>query len=228
VKGKITASLEQWLEEGCRRIGEILILKKNGDFALVHHADGENAAGQEIFTKPEDAREISLYDAAGEYRPLKSAPNLRRGWELRLRTISELHAALDFFYPAMLGLLLSHREGNLKPVHFRETAARQSGMYDVVKKISNAQADALAGDFCKSGGKCIKTILWKLDPGTPLTKLPVNKFDPQADQLGIGGNSTLGEAGGRGRQSLPLLCSEACNLLVAAAREVVRGSRSPQ
>ena len=214
--GKITAALEQWLAEGRSRIGEILILKKGAGFVLVHHADGENATGLDVFTNPEDAREISQYDGAGEYRPLKTAPDLKRGWELRLRNISELHAALDFFYPAMVGILFAHKSGNLRRVHFRETAARQSGMYDVVKKITNEQADILIGDFCKSDGKCIKTILWKLDAATPITKLPVDKFDPQAEQLDAAG------------QSIPLLCSEACNLLVAAAREVVRKPRGPQ
>ena len=210
MNGKITAALEQWLAEGCNRIGEILVLKKSGGFLLVHHADRESAGGLEVFTKPEDARAISQYDAKGEYRLLKTAPDLKRGWALRLPDAGAVHAALDFFYPAMIGVLFAHREGKLKPVHFRETAARQTGMYDVVKKISNAQADILIGDFCKSDGKCIKTILWKLDSETPVTKLPVDKFDPLADQLHCGG------------QSIPLLCSEACNLLVAAARDVVR------
>ncbi len=216
MKGKITAALEQWLAEGRRRIGEILILEKNGGFTLVHHADGENATGLEIFTRPEDARAISQYDAAGKYRPLKTEPDLKRGWELRLQNIRELHEALDFFYPAMLGVWLAHREGKLIPVHFRETAARQSGMYDVVKKISDAQTDALAGDFCKSNGRCIKTILWKIDSSTPLTKLHVDKFNLQSEQIPSAG------------QSIPLLCSEACNLFVAAARNVVRKPREAQ
>ncbi len=116
----------------------------------------------------------------------------------------------------MIGVLQAYQSGNLKAVDFRETAGRQSGMYDVVKKISDAQADDLAGDFCKSNGKCIKTILWKLDADTLLTKLPVNKFDPQAEQIPSAGNS------------IPLLCSEACNLLIAEARNVVRKSRGAQ
>ncbi|HWB59953.1 MAG TPA: DR2241 family protein [Chthoniobacteraceae bacterium] len=214
MKGRITAALGQWLAEGRNCIGEILVREKNGCFTLVHYAD-ETAAGLEVFTKPEDARGLSLHDAAGEYRPLKTAPNLRHGWELRLRDLSELHAALDFFYPAALGVLLAHGEGSLKPVDFRETASRQSGMYDVVKKISDEQADILIGDFCKSDGNCIKTILWKIAPSCPLTKLPMDKFDPRAEQL----RTTPG-------QSIPLLCCEACNLLVAAAREVVKKGRA--
>jgi hypothetical protein len=43
--------------------------------------------------------------------------------------------------------------------------------------------------------------------------LPPEKFDPRSDQTG-GGEAVV-----------PLLCQEACNLLVAEARDVVQGNR---
>jgi len=218
VTSEIQAALESLLGEGRNRIGEILITcTEAGKFVLLHHADSGNHDSLLPFSKPDYARELSKYDAAGEYRPLKSAPNLRRGWVLHLQTLAELREALDFFYPAMLGVWLAYQRGRLEPVNFRETSSRQSGMYDVVKKISNEQADELAGEFCKSDGNCLKTILWKIDRDTPLTKLPADKFDPQADQL----RQTVG-----GGKSMPLLCAEACNLLVAAARSVVHKPRN--
>jgi hypothetical protein len=45
-----------------------------------------------------------------------------------------------------------------------------------------------------------------------IESLPPTKFDPELDQLGSG------------RAALPLLCHEACNLLVAKLREVVKQS----
>lgn len=212
MKGAIIAALESWLAKGNNRIGEITIVKNDGGFVLRHYADVD-ATALEIFTEPADARVLSQYDAWNEYRPLKSAPNLKRGWELRLRDLDAVRAALDFFYPAAIGQWVAYQRGELAPVPFRETAERQTGMYAVVKKISNDQADVLAGDFCKSDGACLKTILWKLDAATPITHLPASKFDSEADQCGIGGNFA------------PLLCSEACNLFVAAARSVVKGER---
>ena len=211
---KIEAALEMSLNEGITRIGEVLIVKDGENFTLMHHADARANQPLPTLANPLLFQTLPTCDQSGKYRPLKSAPNLKRGWSLHLQTISELREALDAIYPAMLGIWLAHREGRLKPVHFRDTAARQSGMYDIVKKISNTQAGDLIGDFCKSGN-CLKTILWKLDSATPLTKLPAGKFDPAAEQLDAPG------------KSMPLLCHEACNLLVAAARTVVRkpGSR---
>lgn len=210
MSGKITAALEAALAEGCNRFGEIAVARESDGFILTHHADRDRTGQLRLFTDPSDAIEISKHDGAGNYRPLKSAPSLPRGWELRLPDVASLRTALDFFYPAMLGLRAAHHEGRLQVVNFRETTRRQSGMYDVVKKISDQQADQLIGDFCKSDGKCIKTILWKIEPEKPVTTLPPAKFDPRADQLWLEG------------KSMPLLCNEACNLLIAAAPAMVK------
>lgn len=204
---EIVTTLEKWLASGADRLGEILV---RGSFELLHHADAERGDLQE-FNNPIHAREIAQYDAAGNFRPLKTAPTLRRGWRLRLRDVRELREALDFFYPAMLGTLHAYEVGSLRVTPLRETLNRQTGMYAVTKKNSNEQAGALIGDFCRSETRCLKTILWRLDAATPITSLPPDKFDPRISQLGTG------------LPALPLLCAEGCNFLVAAARPVARG-----
>ena len=92
---------------------------------------------------------------------------------------------------------------------------RQTGIYRVAAKINEKQADELVGNFCRSNGGCLRTILWKRDEtgALPSTLLPQGKFDPNFDQTG------------RGQRTLPLLCQEACNLLVAAARDVVKAGQ---
>lgn len=88
-------------------------------------------------------------------------------------------------------------------------------MYAITRKIGDEEADALISEFCTSDGRCVKTILWEITPGRPVRGLPVSKFDLEADQLDSP------------EKSLPLPCAEACNLLVAAARAVVRKNREP-
>jgi hypothetical protein len=88
-------------------------------------------------------------------------------------------------------------------------------MYRVAAQITDSQVDELVGNFCRSDGGCLRTILWRRDAAgtTPSTKLPPEKFDITVDQTGL-------------REAvIPLLCQEACNLLVAAARNVVQSSR---
>ena len=202
----ITRALAAWLAAGENRIGELVIL---GQFELRHYDDANAAPeGLVLHTAPEDARAIALYDAGGNYRPLKTAPTLRRGWRMPLSHIGQLHEALDGFYPAMLAARLAFQQGRLAVTPLRDTLKRQSGMYAVTRKITNPQANALIGSFCRSDGGCLKTILWSIAPGVPVTALPPEKFDP---------DSSLFEA-----PSIPLLCAEACNLLVARSREEVK------
>ncbi len=202
------SSLEKLLENGGGSIGEIVI---RGTFEITHHADSDRDNLQ-VFNSPIAARELAKYDAAGIFRPLKTAPNLRRGWKLVLRDLQEVRAAIEEFYPAMLGVFRTHERGVLLRVNLRETLNRQSGMYAVTKKLSDQQADSLIGRFCRSCDGCLKTILWRIDDNFPMTSLPEEKFDPAVDQAATG------------LQAIPLLCHEACNLLVAAARDVVRGT----
>jgi sirohydrochlorin cobaltochelatase len=190
-----------------------------GGFRLSHRDEAEEITVSEVFGDPEDALQIARTDDSGRYRPLKTAPNLRHGWQLELATVAELERALDYFYPGRLAILLARNEKRLKPTALRETLGRQSGMYRVAANVSGDQLNELIGNFCRSDGECLRTILWKRDvDGTiPSTKLPEEKFDPAFDQ------TLAGENGRSGPVNLPLLCQEACNLLVAACRRVVKG-----
>jgi sirohydrochlorin cobaltochelatase len=198
--------LAAWLAAGETRIGELV---SQGKYELRHHLD-MGAEGLALHTGPAAAREIALYDPAGKYRPLKTAPTLRRGWRLAVEGIDQLHEALDGFYPAMLAARCAFQQGRLGATPLRETLNRQTGMYAIAKKLGDHEADLLIGSVCCSDGGCLKTILWPIAEGLPVTSLPAKKFDPDAN-----------------RASIPLLCAEACNLLVARAREAVKQSPPP-
>ena len=194
------------------RFGQILIQKKNGGYSLSHR-DDEARDDLQGFQNPDDAAEIARYDDEGNYRPLKTAPNLRHGWRLEVVDLAALRRALDYFYPGRLAMFAAWKANRFATTPLRETLDRQSGMYRVAAKISDQQIDDLVGNFCRSSDGCLRTILWKRDArGTvPSTKLPPEKFDPSHDQTG------------RGQRAIPLLCQEACNLLVNECRKVVKG-----
>jgi sirohydrochlorin cobaltochelatase len=178
-------ALAAWLAAGENRVGELIILS---NYELRHYRDA-TLDGLAPYDTPLAAREIALYDAAGNYRPLKTAPTLRRGWRLTLSGIEELRAALDEFYPAMLAARLAFQQGRLAVTPLRDTLNRQ----------------CRSEDGCPG---CLKTILWPIAAGVAITSLPPEKFDAS-------------------RAGFPLLCAEACNLLVARAREVVKQRSAP-
>ncbi len=206
----LTGALAEWLAGGVRQMGEVLIRKVADGYDLRHVAD----AGREDLPVA-DPRQVALENDAGEYRPLKTAPDLRRGWRFAATTVHEVRQALDLLYPAMLGVLLDFERGKVAPVPLRETLARQSGMYAVTKKLTDDQAQKLIHDVCQSDGGCLKSILWRISETVPVHSLPASKFDPAINQC----PGTLAPP-------LPMLCHEACNILVAKAREVVKRTSS--
>src|SRR5437660_9965034 len=212
--GTIEEALTGWVRYSFF-IGQIAIQKAGRGFALFHR-DEERADRLQIFRRPEDALEIARCDDAGNYRPLKTAPNLRHGWKIEVIDLGELRRALDYFYPGRLAMFAPWTENRLSTTSLRETLDRQSGMYRVAANISDEQIDDVVGRFCRSDGGCLRTILWKRDQQgvVPSRKLPLEKFDPAHDQTG------------RGKRAIPLLCQEACNLLVAECRKVVKAQTS--
>lgn len=232
-------SVEQALEAVPFCFGQILVRKTGGDFVLCHRDDQEHD-DLEIFQDPEDAIEIARFDDAGNYRALKTAPNLRHGWRMELRTSDGLKRGLDHFYPGRLAIFIAWKRGRLSTTPLRETLDRQSGMYRIAAKISDAQIDDLVADFCPSKDGCLRTILWKRDQRGAIasTMLPKEKFNPTWDQVQTPvepGASAFARApacaeapadttaGQTILATIPLLCQEPCNLLVAACRKVVKG-----
>jgi sirohydrochlorin cobaltochelatase len=211
-------SVEQVLETVPFCFGQILV-RKTGDNFVLCHRDDDAREDLKKFQTSEDAIEIARYDDDGNYRSLRTAPNLRHGWRMNLRRSDELRRALDHFYPGRLAVFVAWRRGQLRTTSLRETLDRQSGMYRIAAKISDAQIDELVADFCRSDGGCLRTILWKRDPRGTIasTKLPTRKFDPAWDQV-----QAVGGLGSATPATIPLLCQEACNLLVAASRKVVK------
>jgi sirohydrochlorin cobaltochelatase len=122
------------------------------------HEEDSNREGLKTYYRPEDARDLAIFDDADAYRPLKTAPNLRHGWRLELTTLDDLRLALDFFYPAAIGTWLAFRRGALTPVSLRETLGRQTGMYRVTQLITDAQAGEVVQKTCVEG--CLRRRLW--------------------------------------------------------------------
>lgn len=206
------AAFQEWLEAGGRIIGQVVIEpEENGGGYRLGHQDDVAAieAGKlawdalELFDKPEDARTIALYDGNNVFRPLKTAPNLRRGWRLELAKVGELHLAIEFLYPAAIGIWVAEQAGRLQATPLEETLGRQSGMYAVTRKAAPEQIKATIASCCNNDGGCLKAVLW----ATPAEQeaLPCGKF--QAASVG---------------KELPLLCQEACNLFVGALRAEIK------
>jgi len=196
--------LASCLEAGRCHIGQIYL---GSDFTLCH-SDDMGRDDLIHYASPADAREIARYDEVGEFRPLKSAPNLKKGWLLKAGSMQGMVQALESFYPSALGLWLSFLKGRLHPTTLRETLDRQTGMYRVTQLLRDDQAQELIACCCSSDGGCLRVILWELAPGQPVTSLPASKLSLESFPA----------------DRIPLICRESCNLIVAKARPIAKGN----
>ncbi|WP_338728410.1 DR2241 family protein [Haladaptatus sp. DJG-WS-42] len=161
-------------------------------YRVCHVTDaGVNAETLASYTDPLDARDIAKRDADGRYRPLKTAPTLAGGWEFVSLSGRDLLRTVDFFYPATVANWYRERESELDVTHFRETAERQTGIYDIIDELP-VEAVEWVAEACCVDSQCLKRREWDEDAETPLS-VP------------------------RGEGEFP--CREPCSLVVAAARK---------
>lgn len=204
-QSEVRGALASWLKEGCDSIGEIAIITHaDGSFTLCHVAD-RGKDGLEPHHEAESARSIAQYDVNGAFRPLHTAPTLKRGWRLDLATLDEVRLALDFFYPAALGMAHALEERSRPDaVPLREVLGRQTGMYRFTNTITDEQAHSMVGRTC-AHENCLRRILWPLTTAQPMANEAAAKTRPNHQA-----------------NAIPLLCIEACTHIVSAARKIAR------
>jgi hypothetical protein len=194
VAGAAREAFANWIAESPegRTFAQVIVRSQPGGGYSVRHVADEERLDLEVLEDPRSAREVSKLDENGEYRPLKSSPNLRRGWELRLTDDRDLLTAMNYLYPAAVVHWHLHREGELEVTDYRQNAARQSGIYKRVQRLSDVGVQNAASACCEDV-VCLKKTLWNVDEETPLMME-------------------------RGEGEIP--CPEPCSVFVSFARRV--------
>ena len=182
-----------WVDEAIegRTFGQVLVRPAAPGYSL-RHIEDVGAADLEVHEDPRAAREIAKLTEEGEYRPLKSSPNLQRGWDIRVADAKELTVAMNYLYPAGVVHWHLYREGSLDITNFRDNAARQSGIYKSIQHLSDRGVQDAARACCEDA-VCLKKTLWDVDEKTPLETE-------------------------RGNGEIP--CPEPCSLFISFARRV--------
>jgi sirohydrochlorin cobaltochelatase len=164
-------------------------------FELRHRDDREtDPAKLRHLSSIAELREWMLFDRDKNFRPLRASPDLRSGWIYHAADLAALHLALDYLYPAALANWTLAQKAGLEAVPWPRTAERQTGRFRVVGKLDDEGVRELVAQHCRPG--CLKRRLW-----------------PPAAQ-------SFAEIPGE----IPLLCPEACNFIVAKAREKLKGA----
>jgi len=146
--------------------------------------------------KPNEARALAQFKAAGEFRPLKAAPTLQRGWRMQVANDAELELALSQLYPGAVADWFAARSANPPVTNYREFTHRQTGMYRITTMLSDAEAARVTSAGCAKG-LCLKRRLWT-----------VAGLEPD---------------GAREKSLIP--CLEPCAVLMESARKAVRAAQ---
>ncbi|MEI8259547.1 MAG: DR2241 family protein [Deltaproteobacteria bacterium] len=178
---------------------EVVFLRRGDAFVLRHVADTDAEAGSLTVIDVSDLRALAQTTCDGAFRPNKAAPNLRRGWQSEVSDPARLEAALRHLYPGGLADWAAARPGSPPVTHYRETAARQTGLYRITQILPDALA-AKATRACCDAGSCLRRRLWTA-PGA--------EADPEA-----------------AKSVLP--CLEPCALLLDLARRAMKLEQGPK
>jgi hypothetical protein len=170
-----------------RRIGEVSI---GSDLTLCHRDDLDHIDSLREVSL-ESLTELVKTTPTGEFRPLRSSPDLSRGWKISSPDFMTLVEALRILYPGAIAHWSNWSQNTIRITPYQETAERQTGMYHCTRLLNAEQLSTLTQKVCALG--CLKKRLWE----------PTDSLLPSPGEI-------------------PLLCPEACNFLVAKAREVVK------
>jgi hypothetical protein len=143
--------------------GEVLLQAWPEGFELRHAAD--RSAPELRLVPITELRALADFTEACQFRPLKSAPTLRRGWRCVAHTPAELEDALQRLYPGGVADWFAALQPNPPAVDYREFTGRQTGMYRVTTLLTDEQVAQVARAGCHPRF-CLKRRLWQV-PGLP-------------------------------------------------------------
>lgn len=138
---------------------EVQISRRGNVFELRHVTDEDATDSGLEPLEIESLRVLASHTQEGRFRPLKSAPNLRRGWRALAHTGEELERALAHLYPGALSDWFAAGRPNPPVTHYRDFVNRQTGMYRIAQMLTDGQVRDLAHAGCHRDA-CLKRRLW--------------------------------------------------------------------
>lgn len=177
--------------------GQVLIRTNDpNSFVLTHVEDRDAFPLRDVNVV--DLRGVAQFTAEKQFRPLKSAPTLQRGWRFAAGDATALEAGLHAIYPGAVADWFAARQPEPPVTSYRAFTSRQSGMYRITTHLNDLRAAEVALAGC-AGRFCLKQRLWTV------TGLPADSIEAKS--------------------LIP--CLEPCAVLLEFARTVARQDAQP-
>lgn len=147
---------------GSRTWGQVLVRREGGDFLLRHQDDRDLGVADLREVTAEALRALADRTAAGAFRPLRTAPDLVRGWVCRVADVGALAAALEQLYPGTLADGWAWQEGKGAATDLATVIDRQMGRGRSLRRLSPAALATTTGIVC-SAEACVRHRRWTAD-----------------------------------------------------------------
>lgn len=205
-----------------RTFCEVRIEPQAGGYELRHAADFPAESGTYVALEVSELREWALADAAGAFRPLKSAPTLRKGWICRADSLEQLWEALEGLYPGAIGDWYAVEKLGERGQGLRPYLERQTGIYRTAKLLDETTLGELVHSCCDAR-VCLKRRVWEagtLGEDAPAAKSDIPCVEPCAvllegarrESKAMGFNKVVLQLGKAELESLEAALAEALNL----------------
>src|SRR5438874_1368769 len=92
-----TPAIKQFLAQAGDEFvwAQAFVLRAGEGFEVRHVEDRSRARAELKTLRPQEIRQLAQFRADGEFRPLKSAPNLQSGWRVEAQNETELEIILN-------------------------------------------------------------------------------------------------------------------------------------
>jgi len=197
-------------------LAQVRVQRLASGFELRHVGDRDAGAESLRLVLLDELRGLANHTLAGEFRPIKAAPNLRAGWLCRVASEAELELALNQLYPGADVDWFAAQQPLPPVTHYREFTGRQTGMYRITSMLTDPQAAQVIRACC-SAHFCLKRRLWTVDglaPDAAAAKSLIPCLEPCAVMLEFARKAMRIEQE-EDKPTLTLARAEAASLLAA-------------
>jgi hypothetical protein len=146
--------------------GQVVIRRLERGFGLRHVSDRAAAPETLAMLLGTELRNWAQSAAGGAFRPLKSAPNLRAGWQALAADGADLELLLHYLYPGAVADWFAAQSQRPPITSYRQFTARQTGMYRLTTMLHDAIAGAAVRACCHADF-CLKRRLWSVEGLAP-------------------------------------------------------------
>lgn len=154
---ELDAFLSQWA--GGVVFGQVWIESADKGFRIRHECDRRRDDSELREITLGDLRSLAQTNALGQFRPLRSSPDLQSGWKHQALNRDALYEAIQRIYPGALADWYAAASASPPVTSFADFASRQTGIYKAIATLSPRWIAEITLAGCHSS-VCIKRRLW--------------------------------------------------------------------